>query len=130
MGFWFTLAHAARALFWLALIAILALQLFGSRDNTQAKRDAMLEQFQTERKSRVIALIHRQESRSILGVDVANHIDIEDSEAVLRAIRLTPMDLYPQSTTQRPSVIYIPMRNDGKGEPAPSPSKRDTMPVK
>src|SRR5471032_1324136 len=90
MGFWFTLAHAARAFFWLALIAILALQLFGNRDNTQAKRDALLEQFQTERKSRVIALIHRQESRSILGVDVANHIDIEDSEAVLRAIRLTP----------------------------------------
>src|SRR6185312_12336371 len=90
MGFWFTLAHAARAFFWLALISLLALQIFGSKDNTQQKRDAMLDQFQSERKSRVIALIHRQEARSILGVDVANHIDIEDSEAVLRAIRLTP----------------------------------------
>ncbi len=90
MGFWYTLAHAARAFFWLALITLLALQVFGPRDNTQARRDALLDQFQAERKSRVIALIHRQESRSILGVDVANHIDIEDSEAVLRAIRLTP----------------------------------------
>lgn len=90
MGFWFTLAHAARAFFWLALISLVALQVFGPRDNTQAKRDALLSQFQAERKSRVIALIHRQESRNILGVDVANHIDIEDSEAVLRAIRLTP----------------------------------------
>jgi len=92
MGFWFTLAHAARAFFWLALIGILALQVLGPRDNTQARRDALLSQFQAERKSRVIALIHRQESRSILGVDVANHIDIEDSEAVLRAIRLTPTE--------------------------------------
>jgi ClpP class serine protease len=40
------------------------------------------------------------------------------------------MDLYPQSTTQRPSVIYIPMRNDGKGEPAASPAKQGQAPVK
>jgi len=42
------------------------------------------------------------------------------------------MDLYPQSTTQRPSVLYIPMRGaDGKGNPVDqSPTKRDTTPVK
>jgi ClpP class serine protease len=38
----------------------------------------------------VIAMIHRQDSASILGVPVESHIDIEDSEAILRAIRLTP----------------------------------------
>ena len=93
MGLWFNLAQVARLLFWLLLIAIILLQVFGGRDNTtQKRRDALIEQFQVERKSRVIALIHRQESRSILGVEVANHIDIEDSEAVLRAIRLTPQD--------------------------------------
>ncbi len=93
MGFFHHLANFARFIFWLLLIAIVALQVFGGRDNTtQKKRDALLEQFQAERKSRVIALIHRQESRSILGVEVANHIDIEDSEAVLRAIRLTPAE--------------------------------------
>ena len=57
---------------------------------TQKNRNSLLDQFQVERKSRVIALIHRQESSSILGVPVAASIDIEDSEAVLRAIRLTP----------------------------------------
>ncbi len=114
MGFWFTLAHAARALFWLALIAILALQVFGSKDNSQAKRDAMLEQFQTERKSRVIALIHRQESRSILGVDVANHIDIEDSEAVLRAIRLTPMDQPIDLILHTPGGLVLAAEQIGK----------------
>ena len=114
MGFWFTLAHAARAFFWLALIAILALQIFGNRDNTQAKRDAILEQFQAERKSRVIALIHRQESRNILGVDVANHIDIEDSEAVLRAIRLTPDEQPIDLILHTPGGLVLAAEQIGK----------------
>jgi len=92
MGIWFHLAHAARFVFWLLLIAVLLLVLFGRRDTTQLARNTLLDQFQSERKSRVIALIHRQESQSILGVPVSSYIDIEDSEAVLRAIRLTPDD--------------------------------------
>jgi ClpP class serine protease len=66
--------------------------LFGSRGNDGARAD-LLKRFEQERKSRVISLIHRQESTSVLGVSVDNHISIEDSEAVLRAIRLTPTDL-------------------------------------
>jgi len=92
MGIWFNLAQAARLIFWLLLIGFLLLQLFGGGDATQKKRDILLDQFQNERKSRAIALIHRQESRSILGVPVSNYINIEDSEAVLRVIRLTPDD--------------------------------------
>jgi ClpP class serine protease len=49
------------------------------------------------RSSRVIGMIHRQESMSFLGFPIARYIDIEDSEAVLRAIQLTdaavPIDL-------------------------------------
>ena len=40
----------------------------------------------------MIALIHRQDRVSFLGVPVASYINIDDSEAVLRAIRLTPDD--------------------------------------
>ena len=90
MGVWFHLAQAARFSFWLLLIILLLLMLLGGRDMTQQYRSNLLDQFQTERKSRVIALIHRQENRSILGVPVSSYINIEDSEAVLRAIRLTP----------------------------------------
>jgi len=92
MGPWFHLAQIARFVFWLLLIGILLLILFGWRDTTQQARNSLLDQFQTERKSRVIALIHRQESQSIFGVQVSSYINIEDSEAVLRAIRLTPDD--------------------------------------
>lgn len=92
MGIWFHLAQAARMVFWLSLVGLLLLQIFGGGDTTRQKRDALVDQLQNERKSRVIALIHRQESRSILGVPLSSDINIEDSEAVLRAIRLTPDD--------------------------------------
>jgi ClpP class serine protease len=79
----------ARAVFWLLIVGVLLFTLFGSRSNDSARAD-LLKRFEQERKSRVISLIHRQESTSVLGVSVDNHISIEDSEAVLRAIRLTP----------------------------------------
>jgi ClpP class serine protease len=82
-------ANLARAAFWLALLLIVLLQVFGSR-GPDKQRAALLTQFEGERKSRVIAMIHRQESASILGVPVAGSISIDDSEAVLRAIRLIP----------------------------------------
>ena len=91
-GIWFQLAQAARLMFWLLAIGVVLYAIFGAGDTTQKKRDSLLDQFQNERNSRVIAMIHRQESRSILGVPVSSSIDIEDSEAILRAIRLTPDD--------------------------------------
>jgi len=83
------LANVARAAFWLLLVVILLVQLGGSR-GVDNRRAATLAQFERERDSRVIALIHRQESASLLGVPVMGSISIDDSEAVLRAIRLTP----------------------------------------
>jgi len=65
------------------------MQLFGGR-GIDRSRAALLGKFEEERKSRVIAMIHRQESASFLGVPVAGSISIDDSEAVLRAIRFTP----------------------------------------
>jgi ClpP class serine protease len=82
-------ANLARAAFWITLLVILVVQLVGS-GGVDRQRAALLGQFEETRKSRVIALIHRQESASILGVPVAESISIDDSEAVLRAIRLTP----------------------------------------
>jgi len=50
-----------------------------------------------QRGSRVIGLIHRQETMSFLGFPIARFIDIQDSEDLLRAIQLTdktvPIDL-------------------------------------
>jgi ClpP class serine protease len=63
----------------------------------EAARLRLLDRLERRRKSRVIALIHRQETMSLLGFPLVRYISIEDSEAVLRAIKMTdpgvPIDL-------------------------------------
>ncbi|MBN1537212.1 MAG: ATP-dependent Clp protease proteolytic subunit [Anaerolineales bacterium] len=63
----------------------------------EANRTKMLRSLEEKRGSRVIALIHRQERLSFLGFPLARYIDINDSEELLRAIKLTdpkiPIDL-------------------------------------
>ena len=56
----------------------------------QARRSRALGALERVRGSRVIAMIHRQETVGVLGVPFFRFIDIDDSEAVLRAIRETP----------------------------------------
>jgi ClpP class serine protease len=63
----------------------------------EASRKRMIALIERERKSRVVLLVHRQETMSLLGFPVFRYIDINDSEEVLRAIHLTdpeiPIDL-------------------------------------
>ena len=74
------------------LLALVILQQACAPARLAAARDDLLDQLQEQRNSRVIAMIHRQETLSLFGVPVSSSINIEDSEAVLRAIRLTPPD--------------------------------------
>ena len=76
---------------------LLALLLFAaillpvvSRRRLARRRTRALHALERERGTRVIALIHRQETVGFMGVPLFRFIDIEDSEAVLRAIRMTP----------------------------------------
>lgn len=63
----------------------------------EMERMRALARLEKARNSRVIALIHRQETMSFLGFPLARYIDIDDSEALLRAIKMTddevPIDL-------------------------------------
>jgi ClpP class serine protease len=58
----------------------------------EAARMRVLHRFESSRKSRVIALVHRQETMSFLGFPIMRYIDVNDSEEVLRAIKLTDAD--------------------------------------
>ena len=58
-----------------------------------ARRQAAIRAIEQSRNSRLITMIHRQETMSFLGFPIARYIDIEDSEDVLRAVRLTPPDM-------------------------------------
>lgn len=63
----------------------------------EASRQRLIAKIERERKSRVILLVHRQETMSFLGFPMFRYIDIDDSEEILRAIHLTdpsvPIDL-------------------------------------
>src|SRR5882724_9305684 len=59
----------------------------------EASRQRLIARIERKRKSRVILLVHRQEMMSFLGFPVYRYIDVNDSEEVLRAIRMTDKDV-------------------------------------
>src|SRR3979490_1692425 len=63
----------------------------------EASRQQMLARLERRRGSRMILLVHRQETMSFLGFPIMRYIDVNDSEEVLRAIHLTdpavPLDI-------------------------------------
>ncbi len=56
-------------------------------------RLALIKKLEKKRGTRVITMIHRQEKIGLFGIPFFKFIDIEDSEEILRAIRLTPKDV-------------------------------------
>jgi len=79
-------------LFWLFFI-FLALMPMVRQRMLEAARLQMIRRLEKLRGSRVIVLIHRQEALSLFGIPVFRFITMEDSEEVLRAIRMTPPDM-------------------------------------
>lgn len=77
---------------WIFLL-LSSLQPIWQKRKMEYRRFRSIDEFQQKRKSRTILLIHRQESISFLGVPISRYITIEDSEKILRAIRLTPSDV-------------------------------------
>jgi len=82
--------------FWIFFI-ISSLQPIIRQKMLEAARVRLLRQIEEKRGTRVISLIHRQETLALLGFPLARYIDINDSEEILRAIKLTdpevPIDL-------------------------------------
>lgn len=71
-------------------------------------RKAQLSRFAKSRGSNVITMIHRQERVSFLGIPFYKYIDIDDSEKVLRAIRLTPDDTPIDLILHTPGGLVLP----------------------
>ena len=79
-------------LIWLFFI-FSAIQPMLQQKMLEAMRVRKISQLERERKSRVILLVHRQETMRFLGFPVARYIDINDSEEILRAIQMTDADV-------------------------------------
>jgi ClpP class serine protease len=88
---WKAIAKVLRFGFW-AVLLLLVLWQFWKPAQLDANRADLVRRFQEQRKSRVIALIHGEDTINFFGVPVGSFINMEDSESILRAIRLTPPD--------------------------------------
>jgi ClpP class serine protease len=79
-------------IFWLFFM-FTALQPMLRQRMLEAMRTRKIAQFEGKRNSRVILLVHRQETMRLLGFPMVRYIDINDSEDVLRAIQMTGDDV-------------------------------------
>jgi ClpP class serine protease len=94
------------SLLWLFFI-FSAIQPLIKQRMVEAQRLRLIKRIEETRNSRVITLIHRQESMALLGFPIARYIDIDDSEAVLRAIRLTPTEMPIDLIVHTPGGIVL-----------------------
>ncbi|MBP8985676.1 MAG: ATP-dependent Clp protease proteolytic subunit [Syntrophobacterales bacterium] len=79
-------------IFWLFFI-ISALQPVLQRRFLESMRTRKIAQIERRRGTRVILLVHRQETMSLLGFPLMRYIDVNDSEEVMRAIQMTDEDV-------------------------------------
>jgi ClpP class serine protease len=79
-------------IFWIFLIGASVLPAIRQKLLDMA-RLRKLRELESKRQSRVITLIHRKETMAFLGIPLFRYIDIDDSEQILRAIRMTDVDV-------------------------------------
>jgi ClpP class serine protease len=79
-------------IFWLFLILI-ALQPMLRQKALEFSRKRLIGRLEQQRASRVIMMVHRQETMGFLGFPIFRFIDVNDSEEVIRAIHLTDDDM-------------------------------------
>ena len=93
-------------LVWLFVI-FSAIQPMLRQQMLEAMRVRKISQLERERKSRVILLVHRQETMRLLGFPIARYIDINDSEDVLRAIQMTDVDVPLDLVVHTPGGLVL-----------------------
>jgi ClpP class serine protease len=83
---------ALTELFWFFFM-LSAIQPVITRRMLEYSRQRLISKIERDRGSRVILLVHRQETMSFLGFPVFRYIDVDDSEEVIRAIHMTDRDM-------------------------------------
>src|SRR6202790_5051459 len=93
-------------LFWLFFV-FSALQPVLRQRMLEAMRTRKIAQLERKRGSRVILLVHRQETMRLLGFPLVRYIDVNDSEEVLRAIQLTDEDVPLDLVLHTPGGLVV-----------------------
>lgn len=73
----------------------------------EASRQRLIARIERQRGSRVILLVHRQETMGLLGFPIMRYIDVNDSEQVLRAIKMTEPDMPIDLVLQTPGGLIL-----------------------
>ncbi len=98
--------------FWGLLPILLILLFILSRQIAAGQRHSQLvnafSKLQKKRKSRIIAVVHRQEPMGLLGIPMLRYIDLNDAEDVLEAIRATPSDKPLEFVMHTPGGLVLP----------------------
>ena len=79
-------------LFWIFIVIMVLQPLFTARRYV-VRRAQAIRAVEKLHGTRVITMIHRQEKRSLFGFAVARHIDLEDAQTIIAAIKSTPEDM-------------------------------------
>jgi ClpP class serine protease len=79
-------------LFWIFIVIMVLQPLFTARWYV-VRRAQAIRAVEKLHGARVITMIHRQEKRSLFGFAVARHIDLEDAQTIIAAIKSTPEDM-------------------------------------
>lgn len=82
--------QAISAILTIAILFFLVILPLATRGRANRRLIERFQRIQRRRKSRLIAIVHRQEGMGILGIPSLRHIDLNDAEEVLEAIRRTP----------------------------------------
>jgi ClpP class serine protease len=80
------------SLFWVFIIVMVLQPLLAARWYA-VRRAQAIRAIEKLHGTRVITMIHRQEKRSLFGFSVSRHIDLEDAQTIIAAIKDTPEDM-------------------------------------
>jgi ClpP class serine protease len=92
---------------WWVFFLFIAVQPVLRQKILEASRLRVLRRLEKLRRTRVIALVHRQETMSILGFPLVRYIDVNDSEEVLRAVELTDPDVPIDLVVHTPGGLVL-----------------------
>ncbi|MEX6634131.1 SDH family Clp fold serine proteinase [Hyphococcus lacteus] len=90
------------------LILLFILSRNWSNQQRHTELVAKFTKIQKKRKSRVIAIVHRQEPMGMLGIPMLRYIDLNDAEDVLDAIRKTPPNKPLEFILHTPGGLVLP----------------------
>jgi ClpP class serine protease len=93
-------------LIWMVLLVVALQPLLMGRWYT-VRRAQAIRAIERAHGTRVITMIHRQEKRSLFGFSVARHIDLEDAQTIIAAIKETPPDVPIDLVLHTPGGIVL-----------------------